>query len=120
NLLVASMVMVLIARDGLLFLAAWEVMTLSSYLLVTFDHEKAEVRRAGWVYLVAGHIGVACLILLFLLLSSHAGGLAFEAFRRMEPPSTGFAITLFVLAVLGFGVKAGIVPLHVWLPEAHA
>jgi formate hydrogenlyase subunit 3/multisubunit Na+/H+ antiporter MnhD subunit len=120
NLLVASMMLVLIARDALVFLVAWEAMTLSSYLLVTLEHEKAEVRRAGWVYLIAGHVGVTMLLLLFLLLARQTGSVEFETFRHMGSPRLTLSIVLFALATLGFGVKAGFVPMHVWLPEAHA
>ncbi|MGC4119228.1 MAG: proton-conducting transporter membrane subunit [Myxococcales bacterium] len=120
NLLVASMVGVLLARGAVLFLVAWEVMTLAAYVLVTFEHEEAEVRRAGWVYLVAAHVGVICLLALFLTLGSTAGSLDFAAFAAMPRATGGFAVLLFVLALVGFGVKAGLVPMHVWLPEAHA
>lgn len=121
NALIASMVVVVTARNALLFLVAWEAMTLTSYLLVTFEHEEPEVRRAGWVYLVAAHIGVACLIVLFLLLDARGGGLDFDALaagaRTLGP---GAAVVMALLAGVGFSVKAGVVPLHVWLPEAHA
>jgi formate hydrogenlyase subunit 3/multisubunit Na+/H+ antiporter MnhD subunit len=119
NLMVAAMILVLIARHVLIFLVAWEIMTVASYLLVTFAHETPEVRRAGWVYLIAGHVGVAFLLALFLTLGQKAGGLGFAALAR-HPPAGWFAPVVFGLATLGFGVKAGIVPLHVWLPEAHA
>ena len=65
---VAGMIMVLIARTALLFLISWEAMSLSAYFLVTFEHEKEEVRRAGWIYLVAAHLGVAFLFATFFLL----------------------------------------------------
>jgi hydrogenase-4 component B len=120
NLCAASMVLVLLARHALLFLVAWEIMSLASYLLVSFDHHQAEVRRAGWAYLVSAHIGVACLIGLYLLLGQAAGDLSFAAFagaRLTDGPAGRLA---FALALLGFGIKAGIPPLHVWLPEAHA
>jgi formate hydrogenlyase subunit 3/multisubunit Na+/H+ antiporter MnhD subunit len=120
NVLVASMAVVVTSRDGLLFLVAWEVMTLSSYLLVTFEHGEAEVRRAGWIYLVAAHIGVACLVALFLLINRQTGTLAFGSFHALREVRPDFAVLLFALGLVGFGVKAGIVPLHVWLPEAHA
>ena len=81
---VAGMVMVVIARTALLFLLSWEVMSLSAFFLVTFEHEKREVRRAGWVYLIATHLGVAFLFAVFVLLGRHAGGLEFEAFARMR------------------------------------
>ncbi|MEW6270067.1 MAG: proton-conducting transporter membrane subunit [Thermodesulfobacteriota bacterium] len=119
NVFLASMATVVSARSVVLFLVAWEVMTLASYVLVTLEHEAADVRRAGWVYLLAGHACVACLLLLFLLLGREAGSLDFAAFARATP-SAGASALLFALAALGFGIKAGFVPVHVWLPEAHA
>ena len=119
NLFVAGMVGVVIARTVLLFLVAWEVMSLSAYCLVTFEHEKEETRRAGWVYLVATHLGVAFLFAAFLLLGRHAGSLDFEDFRRAPALAAGGSGLVFALALVGFGAKAGFVPLHVWLPEAH-
>ncbi len=116
---VAGMVMVLIARTALLFLVSWEAMSLSAYFLVTFEHEKEEVRRAGWVYLVAAHLGVAFLFATFLLLGRQAGGLDFDAFSKMPAIAAGPAGVIFVSALIGFGAKAGLVPFHVWLPEAH-
>jgi len=120
NILLAAMVVVVLARGMVLFLVAWEVMTLCSYLLVTFDHQDQETRRAGWVYLVAAHVGEACLIAMTLLLGQKAGGLGFENFRAMPVGSAGFGALIFALAVIGFGIKAGLLPFHVWLPEAHA
>ncbi|HMC88641.1 MAG TPA: proton-conducting transporter membrane subunit, partial [Gemmataceae bacterium] len=119
NLFVAGMVMVVIARTTFLFLVAWEVMSVAAYCLVTFEHEKAEVRKAGWVYLVATHLGVAFLFLAFVLLGRSAGSLEFEAFRAMPALGAGWSGLIFVLALVGFGAKAGFVPFHVWLPEAH-
>ena len=119
NAFVAGMELVVIARTAFLFLFAWEVMSLAAYCLVTFEHEKAEVRRAGWIYLVATHLGVAFLLLAFMLLARQAGSLEFEAFRWMPALSAGGASVIFVLAAIGFGAKAGFVPFHVWLPEAH-
>jgi hydrogenase-4 component B len=119
NLTLASMVLVLLARGAVILLVAWEIMTLASYLLVTFEHEEAEVRRAGWVYLIAGHIGVAFLLGLLLLLGRNAGGLGFADYAA-RPAGGMFGLLVFLLATVGFGVKAGVVPLHVWLPEAHA
>jgi formate hydrogenlyase subunit 3/multisubunit Na+/H+ antiporter MnhD subunit len=116
---VAGMVLVVIARTAVLFLSAWEVMSLSAFFLVTFEHEQAEARRAGWVYLVATHLGVAFLVALFAVLSVHGEGTEFSAYLR-APSTPGLAGLLFVLALVGFGTKAGLVPLHVWLPEAHA
>ena len=119
NLMLASMILVLMAREAVVLLVAWEIMTLTSYVLVAFEHDQAEVRRAGWVYLIAGHIGVAFLVGFFLALGRHAGGLSFAEYAA-NPPGGKLALFAFLLATVGFGVKAGIVPLHVWLPEAHA
>jgi formate hydrogenlyase subunit 3/multisubunit Na+/H+ antiporter MnhD subunit len=119
NLMLASMVLVLLARGAVVLLVAWEVMTLTSYVLVAFQHEEADVRRAGWVYLIAGHVGVAFLLGFFLVLGGRGGGLGFAELAATHA-SGAFGVMVLVLAVVGFGVKAGIVPLHVWLPEAHA
>ena len=119
NMFVAGMVMVVIARTALLFLLSWEVMSLSAFFLVTFEHEKKEVRRAGWVYLIATHLGAAFLFATFVLLGRHAGGLEFDAFQKMAPLDARSAGLIFILALIGFGAKAGFVPFHVWLPEAH-
>lgn len=114
NLLAASMVVVVVARNAILFLMAWETMALASFFLVTFEDENPDTRRAGWIYLVASHIGTAFLLVLFVLLGRHNGSLDFNRFTA----SAGAGL-LFVLALMGFGAKAGFVPLHIWLPEAH-
>ena len=119
NAFVAGMVVVVIARTALLFLIAWEVMSVAAYFLVTFEHEKADARQAGWVYLIATHLGFAFILFAFLLLGRQAGGLEFEDFRRMPAFSAVEAGVIFVLALTGFAAKAGFVPFHVWLPEAH-
>lgn len=118
HLLTASMLLVVLARDGLLFLLAWEAMSIASFFLVMFDSEKASVRRAGWTYLIAAHIGAAFLLALFALLGRGAESLEFSGFARAAA-APGFAGAAFLLALIGFGAKAGFIPLHVWLPEAH-
>jgi hydrogenase-4 component B len=117
NLLLASMTVVCLADNLLLFLVAWELMTLSSYALVVQEHALVSVREAGRRYLIAAHLATAALLLLVLLLSGSGG--SFEL--RHLSPGTAAAPTalLFLLALAGFGTKAGIVPLHVWLPDAH-
>ncbi len=117
NLLVASMVVVVVARNAVLFLVAWEIMALTSFFLVTRQDESAAVRDAGVVYLIAAHLGTAFLLVLFLLLGHEAGSLEFEAFSASGAAGPDGA--LFLLALVGFGAKAGFFPLHVWLPEAH-
>jgi hydrogenase-4 component B len=115
-LLVAAMVLVVVARNGVLFLAAWEVMSLASFFLVMVEHEKPGVREAGWIYLVATHLGTAFLLVLFLVLGRGAESLDFDRFHVTSPFAAG---ALFLMAVVGFGTKAGFMPFHVWLPEAH-
>jgi hydrogenase-4 component B len=121
NVLVASMLMVVLARNGVLFLVAWEVMALSSFFLVTFEDERESVRVAGRTYLVATHLGTAFLLVMFILMGREAGSLDFDQFEKLSgtPKAFGGASLLFLLAIIGFGTKAGFVPLHVWLPEAH-
>jgi hydrogenase-4 component B len=118
-LLLFAISLVLAAADGVLFLVAWEVMTLASFVLVTFDDERLQVRRAGFVFLVASHVGTAFLVALFLLLGRTAGGFDFERFEALRATGTVAPALLFGLGLIGFGTKAGLVPLHVWLPEAH-
>lgn len=120
NVLTASMLLVVTARNGVLFLIAWEVMALSSFFLVTFEDEKPEVRDAGWTYLVATHLGTTFLLVFFVLLGRQSGGsLDFADIVKGGAPASGTAGLLFLLAVIGFGTKAGFMPFHVWLPEAH-
>jgi formate hydrogenlyase subunit 3/multisubunit Na+/H+ antiporter MnhD subunit len=117
HVFLASMALVLIADDAYLFMVAWETMALSSYFLVTTDHERPEIRRAGFIYLLIAHVGALVILLCFGVLHG-AGDYTFEAMRSAQITS-GWATVAFVLALAGFGAKAGIVPLHVWLPEAH-
>jgi formate hydrogenlyase subunit 3/multisubunit Na+/H+ antiporter MnhD subunit len=119
NLLVVSMVLVVVARNGILFIAAWEVMAIASFFLVTFEHEKAEVRSAGLTYLVATHLGTAFLLAMFAILGRETGSLDFDSFSQVGALAPAAASVVFILAMIGFGAKAGFVPMHVWLPEAH-
>ncbi|HOL31057.1 MAG TPA: proton-conducting transporter membrane subunit [Anaerohalosphaeraceae bacterium] len=115
NLLTAAMAMVVLARNSILFLVSWEVMTLASYFLVTFEDEHRSVRQAGWVYLIAAHIGTAFLLAFFVLLGKYNNNWDFAGVDVGDRQ----AAILFLLALVGFGTKAGLMPLHVWLPEAH-
>ena len=114
NVLIASMAMVIVARNAVLFLVAWEIMAIASFFLVTHDDDDATVREAGLTYLIATHLGTAWLLALFILLARGSDSLDFDHFG----PASGAGL-LFVLALVGFGTKAGFMPLHVWLPEAH-
>ena len=118
HLFLASMALVMLADDAYFFMVAWETMALSSFFLVTSDHDHEEIRRAGYLYLLIAHIGAIAILLCFGALQAGAGDYTFEHMRELQP-SAGWATAAFVLALLGFGAKAGIVPLHVWLPEAH-
>lgn len=119
NLLIASMAVVVTARNGMLFLVAWEVMTLASFFLVTLRHGRAEARRAGRIYLIAMHVGTAFLLVFFLALSGASGSLDFDLVERGAAVPLLAPGSLFLLAMVGFGTKAGLMPLHMWLPEAH-
>ncbi len=115
-----SMTLVVIADNGFFFLIVWELMSLLSYFLVVTEHEKAEVRYAGLFYLIMTHVGTAFIILAFLIFFQAGGSFSFEAFRHPEQPlPEGMRTLVFLMALIGFGTKAGIVPLHVWLPYAH-
>jgi formate hydrogenlyase subunit 3/multisubunit Na+/H+ antiporter MnhD subunit len=114
----AGMNLVLLAADAFGFLVAWEVMSLTSWGLVSARHREAGNAQAGYVYLVMASFGALCLLLAFGLLAGSEGAYAFEA-MRVHPPSAGVAGLVLGLAILGAGSKAGLVPLHVWLPLAH-
>jgi hydrogenase-4 component B len=120
NLLLLSLVLVFTASNAFFFLVAWEVMALSSFCLISFEHEKKETRNAGVLFLIMSHAGTGLLLIAFLTLTTASGSLDFSSFHllasRMPPLQQG---AVFLLFLFGFGVKAGIVPLHIWLPEAH-
>ena len=116
---IASMAMVVLANDVITFITGWELMTVSAFLLIPYEHEKREVRKAAYLFLVASQIGTAFVLIAFLLLAHHAGSIDFEAFRSAAPMSVGLRALVFGLAFVGFGTKAGMIPFHVWLPQAH-
>lgn len=119
NLLTAAMALVVVARDGLLFLLAWEIMALASFFLVIFDDRRESTRHAAWIYLAATHLGTAFLLVMFVLLANLAGTSDFDADAAVLRGNPALSSAVFLLALIGFGSKAGIVPAHVWLPEAH-
>ncbi|MBU0484479.1 MAG: hypothetical protein KKB30_08195 [Proteobacteria bacterium] len=116
-LLTAGMVLVIIAGNGLLFLVGWEIMALAGYLLVVTERDDEEAQKAGFIYLVATHTGTLALFGMFALLGSSACLLQLPVVGSL-PAAEG--TTIFLLALFGFGCKAGIMPLHIWLPRAHA
>lgn len=118
-LLVASMAAVTVSRDGLSFLVSWEIMSLSSYFLVISEHENKDVQNAGWIYLIATHLATAFLMAFFILLARENGSLLFKDFISGGKSTPFFSGMLFIFALIGFGTKAGIFPLHLWLPHAH-
>lgn len=119
NMFVMGMTLVVVARQVVLFLMAWEVMSLAAFCLVIFEYEKREVCSAGWIYLVATHVGAAFILGMFLLLGRAAGSLDFDQFMMAGRLGPTLGAVIFLLALVGFGTKAGLVPFHVWLPEAH-
>lgn len=118
NAFLLSMILVVTARQVLGFLAAWEIMAIVSFLLVNHEYERPAVRRAAYIYLVMTHIGTAGIIIAFFLLASHTGSLDFLSFAGQDYPDW-LRNAVFLGSALGFGTKAGLMPLHIWLPRAH-
>lgn len=120
NFFILTMLAVVAANNILLFLFAWELMSLVSFLLVMYEHKHAQVRSAGFVYVVMTHIGTLFLVLGFMLLYQQAGSFEFDKLAIGAKGLSPVLRNIFFLAVLiGFGTKAGAVPLHIWLPRAH-
>jgi formate hydrogenlyase subunit 3/multisubunit Na+/H+ antiporter MnhD subunit len=119
GLVTAGLVGVTVAAHAILFLVAWEVMALSAFFLVTTEDEHRDVRDAGWVYIVATHTATLCLFALFAFFKHITGSYALAALPEGSV-TPAMATGLFLLTVAGFGMKAGVMPLHIWLPGAHA
>lgn len=115
SVLMLSLGLVLLCSNGLHFLIAWEVFTVAAYFLVTLDRQNREVRAAGWLYLAASHAATLALFAFFALLAAHTGTWDLGPMREQAALAP-----LFWLALFGFGLKAGLFPLHIWLPSAHA
>jgi hydrogenase-4 component B len=118
HVFLASMALVLLADDAYAYMVGWELMALSSYFLVTTQHRIPEIRRAGFIYLLMAHLGALAILLSFGILQGGTWQFTFDAMRAAHV-SPAWAAGAFLLALAGFGAKAGLVPLHVWLPEAH-
>jgi hydrogenase-4 component B len=120
NLLLLATTLVFLADNAFFFLIAWEIMALSAYCLVSFEHEKEETRNAGVLFFIMSHIGTGCLILGFLLLFQVSGSYGFASFHALgDKMPVGHRNLVFLLFLFGFGVKTGMIPLHIWLPAAH-
>lgn len=120
NAFLLSMTLVVTADNGFLFLILWEIMSLVSYFLVVTEHEKPETRHAGFFYFIMTHFGTIFIMICFVMYYQQSGTFDFEAFRASGTGMPQAIRTLiFLTALVGFGTKAGIVPLHLWLPYAH-
>ena len=118
-MLIASMLAVVTCQNALMFLVCWEIMSLSSFFLVIFESTKKEVLKAGIKYLVFMHVSVLFIIVAFAVMAIKAGSFEFDAFKIVLQNHTSFANLVFILSFIGFGTKAGFVPFHNWLPDAH-
>ena len=112
-----SMIMVVMIRDGLTFIIVWEIMALSSFLLVIFEDEDRTILKTGISYLIQMHVGMFFILIAFLVVGKATGQMSFDAIRLYFSNNSNFL--LFILFFIGFGIKAGFIPLHTWLPEAH-
>ncbi|WP_042263481.1 hydrogenase 4 subunit B [Paraburkholderia heleia] len=115
---IASIALVLVADDAYVFMVAWETLTLSATFLVMTNHRIGEIRRAAYQYFLISHVGALALLLCFGILQARTGDYTF-ANMRAQSLDAFWASLAFLLALTGFGAKAGVFPLHVWLPDAH-
>ncbi len=118
-ILTASMLAVVTCQNAMMFLICWEIMSLSSFFLVIFENEKKDVLKAGIKYLVFMHVSVIFIMLAFAILSNEAGSFNFSSFAGVLNNSEYLKNIIFILFFIGFGTKAGFVPFHNWLPDAH-
>lgn len=118
SLFILGMMLVVLAADAFSFMVAWELMSVSSYFLVTYQHQNSSNRRAGFIYLLMAHVGGLFILLAFGIMAGFGAGFTFAAMQQAELSLFWMSIT-FVCALIGFGMKAGLVPIHIWLPEAH-
>jgi hydrogenase-4 component B len=117
GLMVAGMALLGVARNAILFMAGWEVMALAAFLAITTEDHLPRTRDVGYLYFVATRVATLCMIAAFALLIVALGGTEIEGSLSAEAP---LATAIFVLVLIGCGTKAGVMPLHVWLPGAHA
>lgn len=119
GVLTASLLMLVLSQNGILLVFWWEVMSFAAYFCLITEDTKAEVREAGSLYLIVAHVSVLALFALFAILNDATGSFLFPAAGSLDATS-GVALVVFVVALLAFGLKAGVMPLHIWLPSAHA
>ena len=119
NLFIISMILVVASNNMFFFLIFWELMSLTSFFLVIYEHENKNNIKSGLTYIVMTHIGTAMIFASFLLMYSQTGSFSFDSFRDIGTIPDHIKDIAFVLAFIGFGTKAGMVPLHTWLPKAH-
>jgi len=120
NTFIIGMLAVVSANNGIFFLVAWEMMSVASYFLVIYDHKDPDNIKAGFLYLVMTHVATAFIVIAFLLLYKYTGTFDLQLIKvyiSLVPPHIKDAV--FILALIGFGTKAGVIPFHVWLPGAH-
>jgi hydrogenase-4 component B len=116
--LILAMALLFTAQNAILFLASWEIMALSAFFLIVFEDHHEQVRKAGLLYLIMTHMGTLCLFVVFLLLGRAAGSFSFSRMAG-NVALLGVSTPIFLLALGAFGIKAGFMPLHIWLQEAH-
>ncbi|KAF0220537.1 MAG: NADH dehydrogenase [Geobacteraceae bacterium] len=119
GLLTSALALLVMARNGVLFLMAWEIMAISCYFALTAEDEKPEVREAGTLYMITTHIGTLALFAMFALLRTAGSSFRFPLVNSLDAAGP-LAAAIFAAALFGFGLKAGLMPLHIWLPSAHA
>lgn len=121
NLFILSLLLVTTAYNGFYFIFVWELMSLTSLFLVIFEYNQRKNLQAGYIYFVMTHIATACIFIAFVLLYQATGSFNFESIKNLSgsisPILKGI---IFFLLLVGFGTKAGIIPLHIWLPRAHS
>ena len=119
NIFIATMLLVVTVANGFYFMMFWEMMTLASYFLIIFEIEKKEAIRAGYLYMLVAHAGGFLIMISFIILFLKTGSFDFSIIRQAQL-SSGIRSLVFLLAFIGFGAKAGMVPLHIWMPPAYA
>jgi len=119
NVFIISMILVVISNNVFFFLIFWELMSLTSFFLVIYEHENKDNLKSGLTYLVMTHLGTGFIFASFIFMYTQTGNFSFDSFRDISIIPQYVKNIAFVLAFVGFGTKAGMVPLHTWLPKAH-